>query len=152
VLLPRAIATLAETHPDLRVTTQDMEPEDSLPALKLGELDLALAQEYAFAPNPADPALERTDLLDDRSASRCPSPTRWPKPSASTWRRSKPSRGSPATRALSATPSSSTRRAPPATSRDSRTSPTTSTSRTRSCARAPASGSCPSWPGPRRPA
>jgi DNA-binding transcriptional LysR family regulator len=65
VLLPRAIATLAQRHPDLRVTTRDMEPEDSLPALKLGELDLAIAQEYAFSPNPADPALERTDLLDD---------------------------------------------------------------------------------------
>jgi DNA-binding transcriptional LysR family regulator len=65
VLLPRAIATLAQRHPDLRVTTQDMEPEDSLPALKLGELDLALAQEYAFAPNPSDPAIERTELLDD---------------------------------------------------------------------------------------
>jgi DNA-binding transcriptional LysR family regulator len=64
-LLPRAIAALAREHPDLRVTTQDMEPEDSLPALKLGELDLVLAQEYAFAPNPADPALERTDLLED---------------------------------------------------------------------------------------
>ena len=65
VLLPRAIAALADAHPDLRVTTQDMEPEDSLPALKLGELDLAIAQEYAFAPNPSDPAIERTDLLDD---------------------------------------------------------------------------------------
>ena len=65
VLLPRAIAALAADHPDLRVTTQDMEPEDSLPALKLGELDLVLAQEYAFAPNPPDPALERTELLDD---------------------------------------------------------------------------------------
>jgi DNA-binding transcriptional LysR family regulator len=65
VLLPKAIATLAERHPDLRVTTRDMEPEDSLPALKLGELDVVIAQEYAFAPNPADPALERTDLLDD---------------------------------------------------------------------------------------
>jgi DNA-binding transcriptional LysR family regulator len=65
VLLPRAIAALAQAHPDLRVTTRDMEPEDSLPALKLGELDLALAQEYAFSPNPADPALERTELLED---------------------------------------------------------------------------------------
>ena len=65
VLLPRAIAALAQRHPDLRVTTRDMEPEDSLPALKLGELDLALAQEYAFAPTPADPAIERTDLLED---------------------------------------------------------------------------------------
>jgi DNA-binding transcriptional LysR family regulator len=64
-LLPRAIAHLAAQHPDLRVTTRDMEPEDSLPALKLGELDLALAQEYAFAPMAADPAVERTELLDD---------------------------------------------------------------------------------------
>ena len=65
VLLPRAIAALAARHPDLHVTTHDMEPEESLPALKLGELDLVLAQEYAFAPNPSDPALERTELLDD---------------------------------------------------------------------------------------
>jgi DNA-binding transcriptional LysR family regulator len=64
-LLPRAIATLARRHPDLRVSTRDMEPEDSLPALKLGELDLVLSQEYAFAPNPPDPALERTELLED---------------------------------------------------------------------------------------
>ena len=64
-LLPRAIAALTARHPDLQVVTRDMEPEESLPALKLGELDLALAQEYAFAPNPPDPALERTELLDD---------------------------------------------------------------------------------------
>jgi DNA-binding transcriptional LysR family regulator len=64
-LLPPAIAALTTAHPDLRVTTQDLEPEDSLPALKLGELDVALGQEYAFAPAPGDPALERTDLLDD---------------------------------------------------------------------------------------
>jgi DNA-binding transcriptional LysR family regulator len=65
-LLPRAIAHLAAEHPDLRVTTIELEPDESLPALKLGELDLALAQEYAFAINPKDPALERTDLLEDR--------------------------------------------------------------------------------------
>ena len=70
ILLPRAIAALAAGHPDLRVTTRDMEPEESLPALKLGELDVVLAQEYAFAPNPADPALERTDLIDDVRARR----------------------------------------------------------------------------------
>jgi DNA-binding transcriptional LysR family regulator len=64
-LLPRAIAYLAQAHPDLRVTTRDLEPEESLPALKLGELDLVIAQEYGFAPAPKDPALERTDLLED---------------------------------------------------------------------------------------
>jgi DNA-binding transcriptional LysR family regulator len=64
-LLPAAIAALAAHHPDLRISTAEMEPEDSLPALKLGELDLAIAQDYEFAPAPADPALERTDLFDD---------------------------------------------------------------------------------------
>jgi DNA-binding transcriptional LysR family regulator len=64
-LLPPAIAKLAALHPDLRVSTAEMEPEESLPALKLGELDLALAQDYAFAPRPPDPALERTDLVRD---------------------------------------------------------------------------------------
>jgi DNA-binding transcriptional LysR family regulator len=65
ILLPKAIAALATRHPDLRVTTRDMEPEDSLPALKLGELDLAIAQEYAFSPTPPDAAIERTELLLD---------------------------------------------------------------------------------------
>jgi DNA-binding transcriptional LysR family regulator len=64
-LLPAAIASLAARHPDLRVSTAEMEPEDSLPALKLGELDLAIAQDYVFAPAPADAAVERTDLFDD---------------------------------------------------------------------------------------
>jgi DNA-binding transcriptional LysR family regulator len=64
-LLPRAIAALATRHPELRVTTRDLEAEESVPALKLGELDLALAQDYSFAPNPKDPAIERTDLLED---------------------------------------------------------------------------------------
>jgi DNA-binding transcriptional LysR family regulator len=72
-LLPPAIATLAHRHPDLRVTTRDLEPEDSLPALKLGELDLVLAQEYGFAPAPREPALERTDLLEDRLRLALPS-------------------------------------------------------------------------------
>ncbi|MGH2947854.1 MAG: LysR family transcriptional regulator [Solirubrobacteraceae bacterium] len=64
-LLPPAIAALAGRHPDLRVSTRELEPEESLPALKLGELDLAIAQEHAFGPTPDDPALERTDLLED---------------------------------------------------------------------------------------
>jgi DNA-binding transcriptional LysR family regulator len=64
-LLPPAIGRLAREHPELQVRTRELEPEDSIPMLKLGELDLVLAQEYAFAPNPPDPALERTELLDD---------------------------------------------------------------------------------------
>src|SRR5918998_3657559 len=64
-LLPPAIAALAARYPDLRVSTAEMEPEASLPALKLGELDLAIAQDYEFAPAPDVAALERTHLVAD---------------------------------------------------------------------------------------
>jgi DNA-binding transcriptional LysR family regulator len=64
-LLPPAIQRLAARYPDLRVMTRDLEAEESVPALKLGELDLVLAQDYSFAPTPKDPAIERTDLLED---------------------------------------------------------------------------------------
>jgi DNA-binding transcriptional LysR family regulator len=64
-LLPRALVRLRAEHPDLEVQTRELEPEDSVPKLKLGELDLVLAQEYDLAPATADRALERTPLLDD---------------------------------------------------------------------------------------
>jgi DNA-binding transcriptional LysR family regulator len=64
-LLPAALGELAKRHPDLRISTRELEPSESLPALKLGELDLALAAEYDFAPIEADPALERHVLADD---------------------------------------------------------------------------------------
>jgi DNA-binding transcriptional LysR family regulator len=47
------------------VHTRELEPEDSIPLLKLGELDLVVAQEYPFAPQSADAALERTPLRQD---------------------------------------------------------------------------------------
>ncbi|MGH2970004.1 MAG: LysR family transcriptional regulator [Solirubrobacteraceae bacterium] len=64
-LLPPAVVRLAREHPELEVHTRELEPEDSIPALKVGELDLVLAQEYPFAPLTADPALERTHLRED---------------------------------------------------------------------------------------
>jgi DNA-binding transcriptional LysR family regulator len=64
-LLPERLSDLARLHPDLRVTTRELEPADSLPALKLGELDVAVAAEYDFAPIAPDPALERHVLAED---------------------------------------------------------------------------------------
>ena len=64
-LLPPALGRLAREHPDLAVHTRELEPEDSIPLLKLGELDLVIAQEYPFAPQTADAALERTPLRED---------------------------------------------------------------------------------------
>ena len=82
-----------------------MEPEDSLPALKLGELDLVLAQEYAFSPTPADPALERTDLIDDVVRVALPDGHPLAAADAVDMKALEPSRGSPAARARSATSS-----------------------------------------------
>jgi molybdate transport repressor ModE-like protein len=61
-LMPLAIATFRERHPDIELTVKQLEPEDSLPLLKSGELDIALTIE----PNEIDDdGLESTFLLED---------------------------------------------------------------------------------------
>lgn len=64
-LMPPVLRRLGREHPDLDVHTRELEPEDSIPLLRLGELDLVIAQEYPFAPQTADAALERTPLRQD---------------------------------------------------------------------------------------
>jgi len=65
-LLAPAIATLAGRHPEVRVRTTELEPEDALPALKLGEADVAVVHSYDFSPRPPDPSVELTLLLEDK--------------------------------------------------------------------------------------
>jgi molybdate transport repressor ModE-like protein len=62
-LMPLAIATFRERHPDVELTVRQLEPEDSLPLLKCGELDIALTIE----PNAIHDTdgLDSTFLLDD---------------------------------------------------------------------------------------
>src|SRR5213079_486942 len=62
-LMPLAIATFRERHPDIELTVRQLEPEDSLPLLKIGELDIALTIE----PNTIldTDGLDSTFLLDD---------------------------------------------------------------------------------------
>jgi DNA-binding transcriptional LysR family regulator len=57
-----AIAQLARTAPHLRTELIDAEPEDSLPALALGDLDLVLADEWAGQPLPRLAGVDRHDL------------------------------------------------------------------------------------------
>jgi molybdate transport repressor ModE-like protein len=64
-LLAPAIAMLLGRHPDVHVRTTELEPEASLPALRLGDVDLVLAHEDTSHPAPTDPRLERVDLLED---------------------------------------------------------------------------------------
>jgi DNA-binding transcriptional LysR family regulator len=64
-VVPHAMAAFAARHPGAEVTLAELEPEDALPALKLGEVDVALVHEYDFSPRPSDDSIELTDLLTD---------------------------------------------------------------------------------------
>ena len=64
-LVAPAIPELTARHPRLRVELVEMEPEQALPALALGELDLVVGEEYDDAPRPRYPDLEREELCRD---------------------------------------------------------------------------------------
>jgi DNA-binding transcriptional LysR family regulator len=64
-LVPPAVGALTARHPDLRVELFEVEPEQSLPALALGEFDLAIAEEYDDAPRRRLPELAREELCRD---------------------------------------------------------------------------------------
>src|SRR3954468_866016 len=62
-LMPLAIATFRNRHPDIELTVRQLEPEDSLPLLKSGELDIALTIEPSTGMD--TDGLDITFLLDD---------------------------------------------------------------------------------------
>jgi DNA-binding transcriptional LysR family regulator len=64
-LVPPALVALAGRHPALRVELVEAEPEAALPAVALGELDVAIAEEYDHAPRAVPPSLERVHLCRD---------------------------------------------------------------------------------------
>jgi DNA-binding transcriptional LysR family regulator len=64
-LVAPALTALAEHHPEVRCELQEMDPENSLPLLRLGELDLVVAEEYEHTPRRRDPGLERRRLCRD---------------------------------------------------------------------------------------
>lgn len=64
-IVPTAWAALAHSSPHLQLTLHDMEPDESLPAVLRGEIDVAVAHEYDLVPRPLDPLLERRDLIAD---------------------------------------------------------------------------------------
>jgi DNA-binding transcriptional LysR family regulator len=57
-----AMQSLARTAPGLRCELVEAEPERSLPALVLGDIDLVLADEWDGRPHPRPPGVERIDL------------------------------------------------------------------------------------------
>ena len=64
-VLPPVIGRLRAAHPDLLVHVADAEPHEALPQLRLGELDLVLAQEFPFVPPRDLSGFHRVDLFDD---------------------------------------------------------------------------------------
>ena len=62
-LMPLAIATFRERHPDIELTVRQLEPEDSLPLLKCGDIDIALTIEPSALAD--SEGLDSTFLLED---------------------------------------------------------------------------------------
>jgi len=64
-LVPDTWRALREHAPHVTIELEEMEPEESLPAVLRGDADIAIAHEYDLLPRPLDPLFERRDLLDD---------------------------------------------------------------------------------------
>lgn len=65
VLVP-ALVDLRANHPNLRVSMIDLEPEESMPALKARELDVVLTYEWDLLPTVEDAGIEREELFSER--------------------------------------------------------------------------------------
>ncbi|MGZ4305047.1 MAG: LysR family transcriptional regulator [Solirubrobacteraceae bacterium] len=64
-LMPLAIATFRETHPDVSLTLAEGEPEEIAPRLRAGEFDLALLFEFPGVRERPGAGLRTVGLLED---------------------------------------------------------------------------------------
>jgi DNA-binding transcriptional LysR family regulator len=64
-LMPNVLARLLTSHPELRVTMTELEPQASLPSLVRGDIDIVVAQDWVNAPLGHPDGLERTVLFED---------------------------------------------------------------------------------------
>ena len=64
-LMAGAIQAFRRSHPDVGLSLLEGDPEDTVPRLRAGELDVVLTYEYDHVPLEEDPAIERVALLDD---------------------------------------------------------------------------------------
>jgi DNA-binding transcriptional LysR family regulator len=61
-----AMEALAREAPGLRCEFIELEPEEALPALALGDIDLVLGDEWQHQPRLLPPGVERHELMEDR--------------------------------------------------------------------------------------
>ncbi|MHB1342111.1 MAG: LysR family transcriptional regulator [Coriobacteriia bacterium] len=64
-LLVPALAILKKQYPRLSISLVDLEPEESLPMLKTGDLDVVLTYGFDRLPERTDPGAERVLLLNE---------------------------------------------------------------------------------------
>jgi DNA-binding transcriptional LysR family regulator len=64
-LMIPAIQQLRDRYPQLVVTMEDLEPEESLPMLAAGDLDLVFDYRLGLALEPSDPGIERRLLVTE---------------------------------------------------------------------------------------
>src|SRR5574340_668365 len=64
IALPAMVA-LRDRYPALDVTAAEFEPVRAIPALKSGQLDIALSHEWDFVPPEKEPGLDRVILLSE---------------------------------------------------------------------------------------
>jgi DNA-binding transcriptional LysR family regulator len=64
-LMPQAIATFRERHPDIALSLAEGEPDEIAPRLRSGEIDLALLFEFPGEGEPLTAGLRTVVLLDD---------------------------------------------------------------------------------------
>lgn len=62
-IVTRAVARFQGEHPEVRLSLTELEPEDSVPALKRGDLDLAVVFDFELHSLEGDPDLVMTPLL-----------------------------------------------------------------------------------------
>jgi DNA-binding transcriptional LysR family regulator len=65
-LMPGALRGLRERHPALDVSLAELEPHEAVPAVRRGEVDVAVVQDWAADPLGVPDELSRRGLLDDR--------------------------------------------------------------------------------------
>jgi DNA-binding transcriptional LysR family regulator len=64
-ILPDVMTALSRQHPALRVTLRDLEAAESLTALQMDEIDLAIVDEYYEPPRVSDGGLEFCEFMRD---------------------------------------------------------------------------------------
>ncbi|MFI9628084.1 LysR family transcriptional regulator [Streptomyces sp. NPDC052042] len=64
-LFPAALRAMHADHPELRVRTRELEPEDGILGVLRGDIDLAVALDWSNKRLPVPGGLTRVELLDD---------------------------------------------------------------------------------------